>query len=159
MFDDDSQDQFDPDSDLLRCNESGVGFPSADNRIAIHRVPGNCANTIINMTVSGAARNAPASPQIALQTDKCEQHDDGGEIERVAGHARLNEIADQELPDADANEHGKRLGRRRKLHQRDQRREHDADDRPNSWDEIEKENQERPEQRVLQPQQQQASHR
>jgi hypothetical protein len=38
MFNNDSQDQFDPDSDLLRCNESGVGFPSAESNMAIQRV-------------------------------------------------------------------------------------------------------------------------
>ena len=40
-------------------------MPFSDNKIAIQRVERNCANTIINITVSGAARNAPATPQIA----------------------------------------------------------------------------------------------
>src|SRR5262245_7264122 len=67
IFAGDSQGQFDAESDLLRSESRGVGLPSAESKIAIHRVDGNCANTIINITVSGAARNAPAMPQISPQ--------------------------------------------------------------------------------------------
>ena len=39
----------------------------AQHNIAIQRVDENCANTIMIITVSGAARNAPAMPQINPQ--------------------------------------------------------------------------------------------
>src|SRR5260221_3854220 len=59
------------------CNLSGGSFgrvffnccgsPSAERITAIHRLPSNCARMTLDLTASGVRRNAPVTPQIALQ--------------------------------------------------------------------------------------------
>lgn len=67
---------------------------------------------------------------------KREQHDDCGKVQRLAGHSRLNKIADHELPDADPSEDSCDGAERRKLHERNGRREDDGDDRSDGWDVV-----------------------
>ena len=75
---------------------------SCDSSTAIGRVPGNSENTMVTMAVIGTARKAPGMPHSSDHTARLIEDGEGAQVQRVAHHVGVEEVADDELHRASA---------------------------------------------------------